>query len=122
MIMGPSSEPLDVGRKTRVIPPALRRAVMVRDRHCQHPGCDRPARWCDVDHIIPWWQGGETKLSNLQLLCRFHHSLKHKPEGPPHIPKRSERAQSTYQPLEKRPFSESGRGRPGSRPQARAPS
>jgi hypothetical protein len=81
MIMGPASEPLDVGRKTRIIPPALRRAVMVRDRHCQHPGCDRPARWCDVDHIIPWWKGGETKLSNLQLLCRFHHSEKHQPQG-----------------------------------------
>jgi hypothetical protein len=82
MIMGAASEPLDVGRKTRVIPPALRRAVMVRDRHCRHPGCDRPARWCDVDHIIPWWKGGETKLSNLQLLCRFHHSLKHQGQGP----------------------------------------
>jgi hypothetical protein len=80
MIMGPASEPLDVGRKTRIIPPALRRAVMVRDRHCRHPGCDRPARWCDVDHIIPWWKGGETKLSNLQLLCRYHHSEKH--QGP----------------------------------------
>jgi hypothetical protein len=80
MIMGADSEPLDVGRKTRIIPPALRRAVMVRDRHCRHPGCDRPARWCDVDHIIPWWKGGETKLSNLQLLCRFHHTEKH--QGP----------------------------------------
>jgi hypothetical protein len=82
MIMGPASKPLDVGRKTRVIPPALRRAVMVRDRHCRHPGCDRPSRWCDVDHILSWQEGGETKLSNLQLLCRYHHSLKHQRHGP----------------------------------------
>ncbi|HKZ19636.1 MAG TPA: DUF222 domain-containing protein, partial [Acidimicrobiia bacterium] len=82
MIMGADSEPIDVGRKTRVIPPALRRAVMVRDRHCRHPGCDRPSRWCDVDHIIPWWKGGETKLSNLQLLCRHHHTEKHQRHGP----------------------------------------
>jgi hypothetical protein len=78
IVMGPNSEPLDVGRKTRVIPPALRRAVIARDRHCRHPGCYRPARWCDVDHIIPWLDGGETKLENLQLLCRYHHMEKHK--------------------------------------------
>jgi uncharacterized protein DUF222/HNH endonuclease len=78
IVFGAGSEPLDVGRKTRIIPPALRRAVVARDRHCQDPKCFRPARWCDVDHIISWLDGGETKLSNLQLLCRYHHTLKHK--------------------------------------------
>jgi hypothetical protein len=72
-----ASEVIDVGRKSRVIPPHLRRAVIARDRHCQHPGCRRPAKWCDVDHILPWSQGGETTLGNLQLLCRYHHRLKH---------------------------------------------
>lgn len=107
IVMGPNSEILDVGRKTRVIPPSLRRAVIARDRHCQHPGCLRPAKWCDIDHIIPWQEGGETKLENLQLLCRYHQTLKH-------------RAQSVY--VGKRPIREPGRGRTGSRPQARAPS
>ncbi|MEX0698939.1 MAG: DUF222 domain-containing protein, partial [Acidimicrobiia bacterium] len=50
LIMEPTSEPIDIGRKSRVIPPAMRRAVIARDRHCQHPGCFRPARWCDVHH------------------------------------------------------------------------
>ncbi|MCZ6505397.1 MAG: HNH endonuclease signature motif containing protein [Actinobacteria bacterium] len=71
------SEIIDVGRKTRVIPTALRRAVIARDRHCTHQGCDRPARWCDVHHKIHWADGGETSLENLRLLCRFHHNLTH---------------------------------------------
>jgi hypothetical protein len=77
IVMGPNSEPLDVGRKTRVIPPALRRAVIARDRHCQHRGCERPARWCDVHHKKPWSRGGETNLVNLELLCRHHHRSHH---------------------------------------------
>lgn len=80
IVVGTKSEPLDVGRKTRVIPPAMRRAVIARDRHCRHPGCFRPARWCDVDHIVHWLHGGETKLNNLQLLCRHHHTQKHRRE------------------------------------------
>jgi hypothetical protein len=80
IVLGPNSEPLDVGRKTRVIPAAIRRAVIARDRHCRYPGCYRPARWCDVDHIIHWLHGGKTKLDNLQLLCRHHHTEKHQRE------------------------------------------
>jgi hypothetical protein len=79
IVIGPNSEPLDVGRKTRVIPPALRRAVIARDRHCQHRGCERPAKWCDVHHKKPWSQGGETKLANLELQCRYHHPDHHPP-------------------------------------------
>ena len=58
VVFGPDSQPLDIGRSSRVIPPALARAVIARDRHCQHPGCDRAARWCDIHHKIPlgrWW-------------------------------------------------------------------
>lgn len=71
------SEILDVGRKTRVISPALRRAVVARDRHCVYPGCGRDATWCDVHHIVHWADGGETVLANLCLLCRYHHTLVH---------------------------------------------
>jgi len=71
------SEPLDVGRKTPVVPAAVRRAVVLRDGHCQWWGCDRPQSWCDAHHIEHWADGGETKLSNLTLLCRPHHRLEH---------------------------------------------
>ena len=72
-----TSEPIDVGRKTRVISPALRRALEFRDRHCQYPGCTRPASWSDAHHMHSWIDGGPTSLANLVLLCRRHHTLVH---------------------------------------------
>jgi hypothetical protein len=71
------SDPLDVGRRTPVVPASMRRAVIVRDRTCRFPGCDRPHTWCDAHHVRHWAEGGETKLSNLVLLCRRHHRLIH---------------------------------------------
>ncbi len=75
------SEILDVGRRTRVIPAAMRRAVIARDRHCVWKGCGRSPRWCDVHHLHSWAQGGDTSLCNLCLLCRYHHTLVHRHEG-----------------------------------------
>jgi hypothetical protein len=66
---------LDVGRKTRTIPTAIRRALAARDRRCQFPGC--PARRCDAHHIEHWVDGGPTRLDNLVLLCRRHHRAVH---------------------------------------------
>jgi Domain of unknown function (DUF222) len=77
VVLGPSSEPIDVGRCTRSIPPALRRALVVRDKHCRFPGCDRPPDWCDGHHLIHWINGGETSLENTCLLCRRHHRFVH---------------------------------------------
>lgn len=71
------SEPLDVGRRTRTIPPAIRRALVIRDRHCRFPGCDRPHSWCDGHHIVHWLDLGETRLDNVVLLCRRHHRMVH---------------------------------------------
>ena len=68
--------PLSVGRKTRAIPQALHRALRSRDGGCRFPGCDR-RRFVDAHHIQHWADGGETKLSNLVLLCRHHHRLLH---------------------------------------------
>jgi hypothetical protein len=65
------------GRRTRVVPPALRRALDARDGGCTHPGCDVPARWCDAHHIQHWAQGGATTGGNLKLLCRRHHGWAH---------------------------------------------
>jgi hypothetical protein len=81
VVLSGRSEPLDVGRKTPVIPPAIRRAVVVRDRRCRFPGCDRPHTWCDAHHVRHWADGGMTALSNLLLLCRRHHTAVHKPGG-----------------------------------------
>ncbi len=66
---------LDVGRKTRTIPPALRRALEVRDRGCRFPGCG--LRFADGHHVRHWADGGETRLDNCVLLCRHHHRLVH---------------------------------------------
>lgn len=78
IVFGPRSEIIDVGRRARVIPTAVRRAVIARDRHCAWSGCQRPARWCDVHHIRHWADGGSTTPDNLTLLCRFHHTLTHR--------------------------------------------
>lgn len=69
-------EPLDVGRKTRTIPPALRRALRSRDKGCVYPGCNH-TRYVDGHHIQHWAEGGATSLSNLVSLCRFHHRAVH---------------------------------------------
>jgi hypothetical protein len=69
------SLPLDIGTATDTIPAHLRRAVAVRDRGCRFPGCDQPAMACQPHHIIPRAQGGPTSLTNLILLCPFHHLI-----------------------------------------------
>ena len=72
---GPDGSVLDVGRKTRTIPPALGRALRARDRACRFPGCT--ARRCDAHHVRHWADGGTTRLDNLVLLCRRHHRAVH---------------------------------------------
>ncbi|MPY88607.1 MAG: DUF222 domain-containing protein [Luteitalea sp.] len=87
----PDGSVLDVGRKRRTIPPAIRRALTARDRSCQFPGCT--ARHCDVHHIQHWVDGGATRLNNLALLCRRHHRAVHEegftltraPDGTVHV-------------------------------------
>jgi hypothetical protein len=69
-------EPLNVGRKTRSIPPALQRALKARDGGCRFPGCGRRGN-TEGHHVKHWAEGGETKLGNLITLCRFHHRLIH---------------------------------------------
>ncbi|HKZ74801.1 MAG TPA: DUF222 domain-containing protein [Steroidobacteraceae bacterium] len=71
-----NGDPLSVGRKTRSLPPAIRRALQARDRGCRFPGCPN-TRYVDGHHIRHWADGGETRLSNLVSLCRFHHRCVH---------------------------------------------
>jgi len=66
---------VEVGARTRTIPPALRRALQHRDRNCRFPGCN--VRVGEGHHVRHWAQGGPTTLSNLALLCRRHHRAVH---------------------------------------------
>jgi hypothetical protein len=81
VVMGGPAQPLEVGRRSQVVPPAIRRAMIARDRRCRFPGCERPHPWCESHHVVPWAKGGTTGLSNLVLLCRRHHGLVHESGG-----------------------------------------
>jgi hypothetical protein len=76
-ILGGAGQPLDLGRARRLIDGPLRRALVLRDRGCAFPNCDRPPAWCDGHHIQPWTDGGPTSLDNSVLLCGFHHTTVH---------------------------------------------
>jgi uncharacterized protein DUF222 len=65
--------PLNVGRRYRTEPPALRRALEARDQGCRFPGCCMPAVWCTGHHLRPWALGGVTSLANTALFCFVHH-------------------------------------------------
>jgi hypothetical protein len=69
-------QPLDVGRKQRVVSTPLRRALYARDRGCTFPGCHRK-RYLDGHHVDHWVDGGETTPHNVTLLCTYHHRLLH---------------------------------------------
>jgi hypothetical protein len=78
VVMGPDGQLLDLGRTHRVVPPHLRRAVEIRDRHCVFAGCDAPSHWCDVHHVLEWLaHDGDTSLENSALLCERHHTKVH---------------------------------------------
>jgi len=71
-----NGEPLNIGRKTRTVPRAIKRALSARDKGCSFPGCHH-TRFVDAHHIEHWSNGGETNLDNLMLLCSQHHKLVH---------------------------------------------
>jgi 5-methylcytosine-specific restriction endonuclease McrA len=71
----PDGRIVEVGARTRTIPPAIRRALHHRDRGCRFPGCGLP--FGQGHHIRHWAHGGPTTLSNLAMLCRHHHRAVH---------------------------------------------
>ncbi|MBK9179758.1 MAG: DUF222 domain-containing protein [Acidimicrobiales bacterium] len=78
---------LSVSVRERFFTGALRRAIEVRDQHCQHPsGCDVPASRCQVDHIVPWEAGGPTTLDNGRLYCGPHNRARNRRRPPPRTP------------------------------------
>jgi len=77
-VLGTDSEPLDLGRTTRLFTPAQRKALRLRDRTCRATGCTIPATWCEAHHFgRPWAAGGNTDLADGKLLCTWHHHRAH---------------------------------------------
>jgi len=74
---GAPTQPLEVGRASRVVTAAQRAALVVRDGGCAVDGCDRPPAWCEAHHLVHWLHGGPTDLANLALVCRAHHRAVH---------------------------------------------
>jgi hypothetical protein len=77
VVLGGAGQVLDVGRERRLFTGPVRRAVVLRDRGCAFPGCDRPPRWCQCHHVRSWWEGGPTSLGNGVLVCGHHHRVIH---------------------------------------------
>jgi Domain of unknown function (DUF222) len=77
--------PLNVGRKLRIVPYWMRKAIRARDRTCRWPGCDVPSVWTDAHHLTPWWKGGATAVDEIISLCRYHHGLVHEGDWTLHM-------------------------------------
>ncbi len=77
IVLGPDSVPIDHGRTQRVVTPAQRRALGLRDAGCVFAGCEAPHWWCDAHHVLEWLFDGPTDLDNLGLLCERHHTKVH---------------------------------------------
>lgn len=84
---------LNIGRRARTVPSAIRRALTLRDRTCRVPGCCE-ARYVDAHHIQHWADGGETSLENLVLLCRAHHAQLHQGRFTIRVEKSASRGES----------------------------
>lgn len=77
-VLGGAGQPLDVGRERRLFTGPLRRAVLLRDRGCAFPDCDRPPRWVEIHHLRHWVDGGPTSLDNAVAACGHHHRVIHR--------------------------------------------
>jgi Domain of unknown function (DUF222)/HNH endonuclease len=77
IFLGSESEQPMAGQTSRSISGSQRKALVVRDKGCRFPGCDRPADWTDVHHLKHWADGGKHVMDNLILLCRRHHRMVH---------------------------------------------
>jgi hypothetical protein len=85
---------LNIGRRARIIPASIKRALNIRDKTCRVPGCCQ-SKYLDAHHIRHWADGGETSLDNLVNLCRHHHRLLHQGDFSIHV----EQAGETSEPM-----------------------
>ena len=97
VLLNSESQVIDVGRAQRVVPPATRRTLSVRDKGCVWPGCDRSANFTQAHHIAHWADGGFTDMSNLVSLCRRHHWMVH--EGGYFLVRNEDHEIATFKPL-----------------------
>ncbi|MDZ7684521.1 MAG: DUF222 domain-containing protein [Gammaproteobacteria bacterium] len=74
VVMDEDGNPLNVGRKQRMLSPAGRRGLYARDKQCVFPGCSH-TKWLEPHHVVRWADGGETSAENHMLLCSHHHRL-----------------------------------------------
>jgi Domain of unknown function (DUF222)/HNH endonuclease len=81
MVLGSDSQPVDLGRASRLFSKGQKTALAARDGGCVFPGCERPPGWTEAHHVTPWSAGGKTDLRNGALLCGFHHRLVHRDDG-----------------------------------------
>ncbi|MCV2490125.1 HNH endonuclease [Geodermatophilus sp. YIM 151500] len=94
IVIGPDGVPLDHGRTKRLVTPAQRRSLELRDRGCVFAGCEAPTWWCDAHHLLDWIFDGPTDVDNLGLLCE---TAPH--QGPPRLPRRTRRHRPTRPPM-----------------------
>ena len=80
VVFGPAGR-VEVSCRSRLFTGATRRAIQVRDRRCYHPYCEEPIARCEVDHIVPYSEGGETTQDNGRLACGFHNRLRNNDPG-----------------------------------------
>jgi hypothetical protein len=82
VVFGPGNRVIELGVRDRLFRGGLRRSIQLRDRHCQWPGCDVPADRCEIDHIVPYADGGLTVQENGRAYCRRHNLLRNSMEPP----------------------------------------
>ncbi len=76
-VMGVAAAVVDLGADVRLFTAAQAKRLWLRDGRCTYPGCDMPAQWTDVHHLVHWADGGPTDLDNAALLCERHHTIVH---------------------------------------------
>ncbi len=77
VIVDSESQPIDIGRTTRLIPPRMALEIARQDLHCRWGECRTKLWACENHHVKHWADGGSTSLDNLVSLCWFHHHLLH---------------------------------------------
>lgn len=83
VVFGPGNRVIELSERARFFTGGLRRAIELRDRRCRFPGCDEPADRCEVDHRVPWSEGGSTTQENGELRCPTHNRLRNRGLDPP---------------------------------------
>ena len=118
-VLGRQGAPLDVARRHRLVTPAMRTALVLRDHGCSFPGCTVPAAWTDAHHVRHWVAGGATSIGNLALLCRRHHTYVHRHDLTATVTPHGVTWHTWQQWRRDRPRADRGAGQPQTQPNGR---